>query len=181
MPKLSRSGFRLDSPRSAMARSLMGRPQPVRPMVWPLTSRLMLSPTRTSYPLAQLTGTPARKLRRRHATKCSSARRTAETVAVALEDTSETIQAFEAPTFADYEARTPVERDLVHRRHRHCGACVVPSLLSEFSRVSTDRVKRDKRHCELVAAQLGLPCGRKPSDGRHLWAIAGARGKRMNS
>jgi hypothetical protein len=38
------------------------------------------------------------------------------------------------------DARTPVERDLVHRRHRHCGACVVPSLLSEFSRVSTDRV-----------------------------------------
>src|SRR5215468_6138332 len=38
------------------------------------------------------------------------------------------------------DARTPAERDLVHRRHRHCGACVVPSLLSEFSRVSTDRV-----------------------------------------
>jgi hypothetical protein len=38
------------------------------------------------------------------------------------------------------DARTPVERDLVHPRHRHCGVCVVPSLLSEFSRVSTDRV-----------------------------------------
>jgi hypothetical protein len=38
------------------------------------------------------------------------------------------------------DARTPAERDPVHRRHRHYGACVVPSLLSEFSRVSTDRV-----------------------------------------
>jgi hypothetical protein len=33
-------------------------------MVWPLTGRLMLSPTKTSYPLPDRTATPARKLRR---------------------------------------------------------------------------------------------------------------------
>src|SRR5215469_8682203 len=43
MPKLSRSGFRIGSPRSAMAKPRMGRPLPVRPMVWPLTGRLVPS------------------------------------------------------------------------------------------------------------------------------------------
>jgi hypothetical protein len=59
-------------------------------------------------------------------------------VVVALEETPETTQAFER--LSSDGARTPLERDLVHRRHCHCGACVVPSLLSEFSRVSIDRV-----------------------------------------
>src|SRR6516162_7732578 len=48
MPKLSRSGFGIGSPRSAMARPRTGRLLPVCPMVWPLTRRLLLSPTITS-------------------------------------------------------------------------------------------------------------------------------------
>jgi hypothetical protein len=54
--------------------------------------------------------------------KCSSARRNVETVVVALEDTSETPQAFEAATFGrrsnSRRARSGPPR------HRHCGACM---------------------------------------------------------
>jgi hypothetical protein len=62
--KLSRSGFGLGSLPLAKVMSRMGRPLPIRSMVWSLTSRLMLSPIETSYLLAKRMRTPATKFPR---------------------------------------------------------------------------------------------------------------------
>src|SRR5215467_6762808 len=80
------------------------------------------------------------------------------------------------------DARIPIERDLVHRRHRHCGACGVPSLLSEFSRVSIDQSAR-QAVSQARGRTVWPPMRSKTTGPPSPLAIAGARkkGERMNS